>query len=88
MSYKYFKNNKCEYFPCHNTANIDNFNCLFCYCPLYTFEECNGNYTILENGIKDCSQCLIPHKQYEFIVSKLIEHNNNTKAKKGDKQYE
>ena len=25
----------------------------------------------LNNGIKDCSQCLIPHKSYDYIVNML-----------------
>ena len=31
----YFKNTECKYFPCHNTSPEADFNCLFCYCPLY-----------------------------------------------------
>jgi Zn-finger protein len=40
---------------------------------LYCLEECGGNYIILENGIKDCSNCLIPHKKenYKLIMEKL-----------------
>lgn len=80
MSYNFFKNEQCEYFPCHTTNDKDNFNCLFCYCPLYPFEKCGGNYTILSNGWKDCSKCLIPHKQYDVIIERLVElKNNNTK---------
>ena len=60
--YKFFQNKLCEYFPCHKTRNTDTFNCLFCYCPLYALgENCGGNYKYLENGIKDCSNCLVPH---------------------------
>ena len=85
LSYKYFKNDKCEFFPCHNTNNHDNFNCLFCYCPLYSFDECGGNYTMLKNGVKDCSKCLIPHEQYELIIKKIIEHNRRVEStKKGE----
>ena len=74
MSYKYFENKECEYFPCHNGANSDNFNCLFCYCPLYALgEECGGNTTYLENGVKDCSNCTFPHNKdnYNKIMEKL-----------------
>ena len=68
-NYKYFENRQCKYYPCHN---IENINCLFCYCSLY-FLECNGNFKILDNGIKDCSECLIPHKEdnYDYIVEML-----------------
>ena len=35
---------------------------LFCYCPLYTLgDKCGGNFRYLDNGIKDCSDCLYPH---------------------------
>lgn len=72
-SYKYFSNKSCQYYPCHSTKNSDEFNCLFCYCPLYRIEDCGGNYTILKNGIKDCSNCMIPHSAngYNYIISKL-----------------
>ena len=73
--YKCFTNKKCEYFPCHKTNNVDNFNCLFCFCPLYSMgENCGGNFTYTKEGIKDCSNCLIPHKKenYDYIVGKLM----------------
>ena len=34
--YSYFSHKKCEYFPCHKGVDPENFNCLFCYCLLYT----------------------------------------------------
>ncbi len=71
--YSFFENRKCEYFPCHPWKEGEDFNCLFCYCPLYVLgTECGGNFRIIENGIKDCSQCLLPHRRenYEYIVSK------------------
>lgn len=74
--YKFYQNSKCEYFPCHDMGNKQNFNCLFCYCPLYALkEQCGGNFKYLENGIKDCSRCLIPHseKGYEFIMEHMGE---------------
>lgn len=55
-------------YKCHKTNNI--LNCLFCYCPLYDDFECGGNYTILNNGLKDCSACLKPHEE-EFIKEQL-----------------
>ncbi|MBU5591975.1 cysteine-rich small domain-containing protein [Clostridium sp. MSJ-4] len=75
-NYKFFSNHKCEYFPCHKVKNKEEFNCLFCYCPLYFLEECGGNKNYI-NGIKDCSNCLIPHspKGYDYIVGKIIEVN-------------
>jgi Zn-finger protein len=73
--YKFFQNKECEYFPCHPTEDIENFNCLFCYCPLYTLgKNCGGNYTYMENGIKNCKNCDIPHKRenYDQILKKLM----------------
>lgn len=70
--YKFSQNNKCEYFPCHRTIDIQNFNCMFCYCPLYHC-DCKGDYQILKNGIKDCSCCLIPHYKYDYIINKIKE---------------
>ena len=66
----------CEYFPCHKGLKDEEFNCLFCYCPLYFLgERCGGNFRILENGIKDCSNCLFPHKKdnYDKISAKMYE---------------
>lgn len=76
LSYKYFENDKCEYFPCHHTDNIEKFNCMFCYCPLYSY-ECGGAYKILKNNIKDCSNCLIPHYNYDYIIDKVKEIYEN-----------
>lgn len=70
----FFQNTACPYFPCHEKADADSFNCLFCYCPLYMLgDACGGNFHILENGIKDCSSCLIPHSPHaqEYIASKF-----------------
>ena len=43
--FSFFRNVECEYFPCHKVDNSDNFNCLFCYCPLYLVENCGGNFS-------------------------------------------
>lgn len=71
--YKYFCNRECEYFPCHKTENSDDFNCLFCYCPLYALgRRCGGNFVYNEKGFKDCSNCMVPHRRenYEYIISR------------------
>jgi len=71
--YKFFNHKECDFFPCHEVSNVDEFNCLFCYCPLYTLgEQCGGNFIYLENGIKDCSNCMVPHSKnaYDYIISK------------------
>ncbi|ONI44693.1 metal-binding protein [Candidatus Epulonipiscium fishelsonii] len=72
--YKMYQNLKCEYFPCHKIKNVEIFNCMFCYCPLYLLkEDCGGNFVYLDNGIKDCSNCLKPHGEhsYNLIQSKM-----------------
>lgn len=74
--YSYFSHRECEFFPCHEGADPDNFNCLFCYCPLYVLgERCGGNFTYLENGYKDCSRCLYPHDRgsYDAIMKRYGE---------------
>ncbi len=71
-NYKYFSHTACEYFPCHPNVNQADFNCLFFYCPLYVLgENCGGDFVYLANGIKDCSNCLKPHKRenYDEIIA-------------------
>ena len=72
--YKFNQNRKCEFFPCHKGMKEEDLNCLFCYCPLYALgDRCGGNFTYLENGIKDCSNCLVPHRRenYDRIMEKM-----------------
>ena len=80
-SYKYFKNKDCKYFPCHKGLS-DEFNCLFCYCPMYSMPNCPGSKTYIEkNGkkIKVCTDCTFPHRpeNYDKIIQILIRNNNN-----------
>ena len=72
-SYSFNQNRGCEYFPCHEVKDENRFSCLFCYCPLYLIPDCGGSYSLLENGMKDCSKCLLPHREesYEYIISRL-----------------
>lgn len=55
---------------------------MFCYCPLYFLEECGGNYKI-SAGIKDCTDCIIPHKYsgYDYINKKIKEENIKKRCK-------
>ena len=74
--FSYFSHRNCEYFPCHKGADVENFNCLFCYCPLYALgKDCGGNFRMTEKGLKDCSNCLIPHKRenYGYITKRYQE---------------
>lgn len=76
-SYKFFQNIDCQYFSCHKTEHL---NCLFCFCPLYWL-DCKGNFKVLKNGVKDCSECNIPHSEngYEYIVNFIKEENKKRK---------
>lgn len=71
----FFENRECKFFPCHKLDG--DFNCLFCYCPLYTREICPGNPTFIkkEDGriIKRCTECTFPHRpeNYERIMNLL-----------------
>ena len=80
--FKFYKNTDCEYFPCHATDDEENFNCMFCYCPLYPLgSKCGGDFRYLDNGIKDCSNCLLPHRPegFDYIMSKWDMINNIAK---------
>ena len=70
---KYFKNSECEYFPCHKVEG-EYFNCMFCCCPLFALgDKCGGNFVYIEGGIKDCSNCNIPHTEagYAHVTANL-----------------
>ena len=74
--YAFFSNRDCEYFPCHPGADPENFNCLFCYCPLYALgPDCGGNPTYVgeNHDIKDCSNCTLPHRRanYDYVMSQF-----------------
>ena len=73
-NYDFFQNKDCEHFPCHTGADPETFSCLFCYCPLYALgDKCGGKFTYTETGIKDCSQCLCPHRRenYDGITKQI-----------------
>lgn len=72
-NYKFHQHRKCEFFPCHKVDNPDEFNCLFCYCPLYMLKDkCGGNFKYT-NGVKDCSGCTVLHSPggYDHVMSKM-----------------
>ena len=76
-SSRFFCNKECEYFPCHEGIDLDQFNCLFCYCPMNCYEDCLGNpkYFRGKDGQmkKDCTECDFPHKpeNYDRIIEFL-----------------
>ena len=83
--FKFFTNDECEYFPCHETDNPKSFNCLFCFCPAYALgNQCGGNFRYdNDEGIKDCSDCMIPHgkNSYELMTEKIKVIIQNTQIK-------
>jgi len=91
-NFRFFRNANCFYFPCHETEDDKEFNCQFCYCPLYFFPDCGGRPT-LRGKVKDCSQCDKPHRPdgYEHVMTRLtryfeelhVEPQDETKDKSG-----
>ena len=88
--YSFFQNRDCEYFPCHAGADPENFNCLFCYCPLYALgDQCGGAFRYTEKGRKDCTHCLFPHRRENYgkvnaryeDIAKLAAKNRETGEK-------
>ena len=70
--YQFFQNRACAYFPCHKGIAEEDFNCMFCYCPLYTLgKACGGNCTYMESGIKSCMGCTFPHRRENY--SRVLE---------------
>jgi len=78
-SYSFFNNHNCKYFPCHKKPAADEFNCLFCYCPLYLYgDKCGGKFKYSGvKKIKNCTACHLPHtpEYYDVIINKLKELN-------------
>ena len=50
-------------------------------------EDCGGNYKI-KSGIKNCSDCLIPHrpKGYDYINEKIAKHNEDKIKKRFNRE--
>lgn len=73
---KFFSNKECRFFPCHSGIEESEFNCMFCYCPLYFMgKDCGGDY-VIKDGIKSCINCGRPHiaDNYDKINEKLREY--------------
>ena len=59
----FFQNRACRFFPCHEGVDADEFNCLFCYCPLYALgPACGGAFAYTASGVKDCTACTLLHE--------------------------
>lgn len=90
--FSFFCNSECEYFPCHKTDDRESFsfNCLFCYCPLYALgRRCGGLFKYTSNGVKDCSDCLFPHKRenYDAVLARYSDILNIVKQQDAPEQY-
>ncbi|MFV0425039.1 MAG: cysteine-rich small domain-containing protein [Bacilli bacterium] len=80
-NYKFFSNKDCEYFPCHEVENESEFNCLFCFCPLYLLgDNCGGCFDYTSSNFKSCINCILPHEAsfYEVVIEKLKANNNKS----------
>lgn len=72
----FFQNTGCEYFPCHRMEHPENFNCLFCYCPLYALGKgCGGAFYYNGKGNKVCTDCAFPHQRenYQKVLARYPE---------------
>ena len=66
-SASFFQNRFCPSFPCHKGVDEADFNCLFCYCPLYALgARCGGGFRINEKGVKTCVDCALPHVRANY----------------------
>ena len=76
-SHRFFRNIDCRYFPCHEVSDETSFNCMFCFCPLYLMKDCGGRFKMTDKGIKNCTDCKIPHRPegYDYIIKKIKEAN-------------
>ncbi len=75
---KFFSNRECKYFPCHKGVDPEDFNCMFCYCPLYHLKEkCGGDF-LMKDGVKSCINCTRPHiaENHDEIIRTLREQKN------------
>ncbi len=73
---RFFQNRGCPFFPCHTGVAEKDFNCLFCYCPLYALgESCGGSFRYTASGVKSCENCAFPHRRenYEKVLARWPE---------------
>ena len=72
--YRFFQHRACEFFPCHEGVEEEQFSCLFCYCPLYALgKSCGGAFRYTKEGVKDCSGCVFPHRRdnYDRVIDRF-----------------
>ena len=77
-SSRFFANTACQYYPCHQ--GLEDFNCLFCYCPFYLRDKCPGSPRFLDirgKIVKDCTDCTFPHRpeNYDAVIQWIKREN-------------
>lgn len=73
---RFFQNRACPHFPCHKGIDARDFNCMFCYCPLYALgEKCGGGFRYTASGVKSCEGCAFPHRRenYDRVLARWPE---------------
>ncbi len=83
----FFQNRDCRYFPCHQGVAEEDFNCLFCYCPLYALgKKCGGNCEYIGEGVKSCKGCAFPHhrQNYGRVIARYAEIQEVVRRSDGD----
>ena len=88
LHHQFFQNRQCKYFPCHKGVAEDEFNCLFCFCPLYMLgKKCGGDCVYTENGAKSCVNCTFPHRKenYTAIMARFADIKAAVQKMDGEK---
>ena len=88
-NHTFFSHRQCEFFPCHPGADTTHFNCLFCFCPLYSLGDgCGGRVSYTKEVLKDCSLCDRPHRPggYDWVLERLKETNDSSKEEKDGRE--
>ena len=64
---RFFQNRECPHFPCHRGIAAEEFNCLFCYCPLYTLgKRCGGELHLYRKRREELQRLRFPALQGEL----------------------
>ena len=85
----FFQNRECRSFPCHQGVKEEDFNCLFCYCPLYILgKNCGGNCRYTKRGVKSCVNCAFPHdrENYDRVIARFPEIQEAVRRMDGESE--
>ena len=73
-------NDACEFSPCHEGMKSEDINCLMCFCPAFVSTDCPGVTAglgkYLDNGVKDCSGCNLPHRAENYKLFSEWNHRD------------